>query len=106
MRNDDRYDPGSVVPHFHGDDHRLQLAFLVIIEENEANGCPQLIIRPAKEKLSKAKASLEENNAPAFVENFRREHEYLEAIRAILNICGKEKKDAAHDKCDTLDRQQ
>lgn len=106
MRNDGRYDPGSVVPHFHGEDHRLQLAFLVIIEEDELNGYSQLIIRPAKEKLSKAIDSIDENDAQDFVRNFQGEFKYMEMIRALSRIFSKEKKDAAHDTSSTLDRQQ
>ena len=91
MQKETRYDTGSVVPRFHGYNHRLQLAFLVIIEEDEADGCPQLVIRPAKARLAKAKACLEESNAPDFVENFRKEEEWMRVVRKITGLLLNEK---------------
>lgn len=86
-----KYDTGSVVPRFHSEKRRLQLAFLVIIEENELDGSPQLIVRPAKKILKKAKINLEEGNAPDFVEDFQKEQAHLEMIQTILKILSKEK---------------
>ena len=85
-----KYDTGSVVPRFHSKEQREKLAFMVILEESDLDGSPQLIVRPAKKRLEKAKDDLEENDAKSFVENFRKENEYMDLIRAILKILGKE----------------
>ncbi len=92
LRKDDRFDSGSVRPRFHGEAHKQQLAFLVIIEGEDLKDLPELIAYPVKVQLKKAAADLEEDNAPAFVENFRKEDAYLEVIRDLLKIVGKEKR--------------
>ena len=106
MQKDNNYDLGSVVPRFHNDEHRQQLAILLVLDGEDLKQFPKLIGYPVKVQLKRSAQDLEESNAPDFVEDYRKAEACLDAIRAILKILYRTKKDAAHDTSDTLDRQQ
>lgn len=67
------YDAGSVVPRFHGDGHKLKLAFMVVIEGEDEMNLPEPIEKLVHIYLMRTGAALDADNAPDFVLNFRKE---------------------------------
>lgn len=91
MQTNNQYDTGSVKPCFHGNGHKLQLALLVAIEGEEvAQGIPDKIGDLVNMYLLRTGAALEADNAPDFVQNFRKEAFARYELRRIID----NKKDA------------
>lgn len=73
MMTSNTYDAGSVVPRFHGDKHKLQLAFMVVIECAEEKNLPEQIERLVHIYLMRTGNALDADNASDFVLNFHKE---------------------------------
>ena len=67
------YDYGSVLPRFHSDEHKLKMAFMVVIEGEEEKNLPEQIEKMVHIYLMRTGAALDADNAPDFVLNFRKE---------------------------------
>ena len=77
----DKYDTGPVLPRFHGDQHREQIALLMVIEGEDIADLPLLIGYPAKVYLLKAVNALEASDAPRFVQKIQKEGLYREMVQ-------------------------
>ena len=90
MQNNTQYDTGSVVPRFHGEAHKLQMAFVVVVESAEEKNLPDQIEDLVQIYLMRTSSALEADNAPDFVQNFRKEAFARYELRRIID----NKKDA------------
>lgn len=73
MMNANPYDCGSVIPRFHGEEHRTQMAYVVVIEGAEEKDLPEPIDNMVNIYLIRTGEALDANNASDFVLNFRKE---------------------------------